>query len=292
MRQIALGILVTGLISTSAWAQEPAQARLVTSGALAGLRFDAPALTAQTAPAPAATPAPEPPAKKVTGTVGADIPSGYYFRGYRQEFNPAFTFQPFVDIAVAGESASFNFGLFNSFHTGSLKKDAGAGYYETDFYAAVTVAKIKATYTAYTYPKLPSISDSAIQELMFSTSLSGKLAPSVALAFELKKPAGLDKGIYLELGINPAVPMKDGAPVAITIPVKLGLGLKDYYFNEDGDTPFGYFSAGVNVSKPVAHGDLHGGVTVYGFGDSLKGVNLDEPKSGQVVGSVGFTVTF
>ena len=56
-------------------------------------------------------------------------------------------------------------------------KDDGAGYYETDFYAAVTVAKIKATYTAYTYPKLPSISDSAIQELMFSTSFSGKLAP-------------------------------------------------------------------------------------------------------------------
>src|SRR5689334_14402076 len=151
MRQIALGILVTGLISTSAWAQEPAQARLVTSGALAGIRFDAPALTEQTA-APAATPTPPPaPAKKVTGTAGADIPSSYFFRGYRQEADPKFTFQPLVDVAVAGESASFNVGLWNSFHTGSLK-DAGAGYYETDFYAAVTVKKIKATYTAYTYP--------------------------------------------------------------------------------------------------------------------------------------------
>jgi hypothetical protein len=285
MRQIALGIFVTGLISTSAWAEEPAQARLNTTGAFTGVTFAASAEQAATAPAPA----PEPPAKTVTGTVGADIPSAYYFRGYRQEFDPQFTIQPFVDVAVAGEKASFNVGLFNSFHTGS-NKDAGYGYYETDFYAAVTVSKIKATYTAYTYPK---IDDSAIHELMFSTSFSGTLAPSAAIAFEISKASGADKGIYLELGINPAVPMKDDAPVAITIPVKLGLGLKDYYFDANGDdTPFGYFSAGVNVSHPLSHGDIHGGVTVYGFGDSLKGYNIDKEKAAQVVGSIGFTATF
>lgn len=284
MRQIALGILVTGLISTSAWAQEPAEARLVTSGALAGIRFDAPALTEQTA-APATAPTPAPPAKKVTGTVGADVPSSYFFRGYRQEADPKFTFQPFVDVAMAAAQATVNVGLFNSFHTGSLK-DAGAGYYETDFYAAVTAKKIRTQYTAYTYP---NIDNSTIHELMFSTTFSGALAPSAAIAFEFSKASGADKGIYLELGVNPAVPMKD-APVAITIPVKLGLGLKDYYFNADGDTPFGYFSAGVNVSKPLAHGDVHGSVVVYGFGDALKAVNND--KAGQVVGSVGFTVAF
>jgi hypothetical protein len=283
MRQIAIGILVTGLISTSAWAQEPGRTRLVTRDALAGVGFDAPALAAQT-PAPA--PAPEPPAKMVTGTVGADVPSSYFFRGYRQETDPKFTFQPFVDVALAAGDASFNVGLWNSLHTGSLK-DGGAGYYETDFYAAVTVSKIKATYTAYTYPK---IDNSTIHELMFSTSFSGKLAPSAAIAFELSKASGADKGIYLELGVNPAVPMKDGAPVAITIPVKLGLGLKDYYFDADGDTPFGYFSAGVSISRPLAHGDVHGGLTVYGFGDALKPVNND--KAAQAVGSVGFTVTF
>src|SRR4051812_44830819 len=113
MRQIALGILVTGLISTSAWAQEPTQPRLATSGLLAGMRFDAPVLAAQATPAP--TPAPAPPAKKVTGTFVADMPTGYYFRGYRQEFDPAFTFQPAIDVAVAGNNASFNVGLFNSF---------------------------------------------------------------------------------------------------------------------------------------------------------------------------------
>jgi hypothetical protein len=282
MRQIALGILVTGLLSTSAFAQEPTQTRLVTSGAFSGVRFDTLALTTQTAAAPAPAPAP----KKVTGTAGADIPSSYFFRGYRQEADPNFTFQPFVDIAVAGEQASFNVGLFNSFHTGSLK-DAGLGYYETDFYAAVTAKKIRTTYTAYTYPNLDN---STIHELMFSTTFSGALAPSAAIAFEFSKASGADKGIYLELGINPAVPMKKDAPVAVTIPVKLGLGLKDYYFDADGDTPFGYFSGGVSISHPLPHGDVHGSVIVYGFGDALKAVNND--KAGQVVGSVGFTVAF
>ena len=151
MRQIALGIVITGLISTSAWAEEPAQVRLNTSGAFTGVTFSTLAASEQTAPAPA--PAPEPPAKKVTGTVGADIPTAYYFRGYRQEFDPQFTIQPFIDVAIAGDKASFNVGLFNSFHTGT-NKDAGYGYYETDFYAAATVHNIKATYTAYTYPKI------------------------------------------------------------------------------------------------------------------------------------------
>src|SRR6188508_3791467 len=114
MRQIALGILVTGLISTSAWAQEPAQPRLVTRALLAGMRFDAPALAAQATPAPAQAPAPAPPAKKVKTTVGADIPSSYFFRGFRQETDPAFTFQPFIDVAVTGEKASLNVGLWNS----------------------------------------------------------------------------------------------------------------------------------------------------------------------------------
>ena len=50
--------------------------------------------------------------------------------------------------------------------------------------------------------------------------------------------------------------------------------------------------AGVSVSHPLSHGDVHGSVLVYGFGDSLKGYNIDKEKSAQVVGSIGFTATF
>lgn len=276
MRQIALGLILTGLLATSAAAQEPGGTRLNLDGALRGVTFTAPTLTLTQAAAAA-------PAPKVKALVGADFPSTYFFRGYRQESDPALTFQPFVDVAIAGESASFNVGLWNSFHTGSLK-DGGAGYYETDFYAAVTAGKLKTTYTAYLYPK---IDDSAIHELMFSTTLDHVLAPSVALAFEFAKSSGADKGVYLELGINPAVPMADDAPVSVTIPVKVGLSLKDYY----GEDTFGYLSAGLNIGKSISDSaEFHGGVTVFAFGDTLKFYNND--KAGQVIASVGFSVGF
>jgi hypothetical protein len=273
MRQIALGIVITALISTSAWAEEPTGARLKLDGALAGVSFATAALTQDAAEE-------EPP---VAALVGADFPSSYFFRGYRQEGEPSVTFQPFVDVSFAGESASFNVGVWNSLHTGSLK-DAGAGWYETDFYAAVTVNNIKATYTAYLYPQ---IDDSAIHELMLSTSFDHVLAPSVAIAFEFAKPDGYDKGVYFELGVAPAVPMADDAPVSVTIPVKVGLSVKDYY----GEDTFGYLSAGVNLGKSLNDAaEIHGGVTVYAFGDHLKAVNND--KAGQFVASVGFSVGF
>jgi len=284
MRQIALGILVTGLIATSASAQEPTQPRLVTSALLAGMRFDAPALAAQATPAPAPAPAPAPPAKKVKATVGADIPSSYFFRGFRQETDPEFTFQPFIDVAVAGEKASLNVGLWNSFHTGSLK-DSGAGYYETDFYAAVTTGMLKTTYTAYTYP---NVDNATVNELMFAVSKSNQINPSVALAFEFQRANDEEKGIYLEGGISPGIPMGDDAPVSINVPIKLGLSLKDSFGY--GDSSFVYFSAGLTVGKTVGIGEIHGGVTIYGLGDSAKAVNNDN--ASQFIGSIGFSVGF
>ncbi len=148
MRQIALGLILTGLLATSACGPragrhtaEPGRrpARRVVHGRRT--------LTLTQAAAAAA------PNRRCRRSSARTSRRTYFFRGYRQESDPALTFQPFVDVAIAGESASFNVGLWNSFHTGSLK-DGGAGFYETDFYAAVTVGKLKATYTAYLYPKI------------------------------------------------------------------------------------------------------------------------------------------
>lgn len=276
MKQIALGLVVTALISTSAWAEEPTGARLKLDGALAGVSFTTAARTQDAAEEES----------PVSVLVGADIPSSYFFRGYRQETDPAFTFQPFVDVSFATEGATFNIGSWNSIHTGSLS-DADAGFYETDFYAAATVGQVKATYTAYMYPGFNDDTLATIHELMLSTTFEHMLAPSVAIAFEFAKPEGYDKGVYFELGIAPAVPMADDAPVSITIPVKIGTSLKDYY----GEDFFGYFSAGVNLGHSLSDSaEIHGGVTVYGFGDTLKAINND--KAGQVVASVGFSVGF
>ncbi len=47
-----------------------------------------------------AAPADDPPPVKVTG--GIDFPTLYLFRGIRQEGDPAFTLQPFVNLAYRG----------------------------------------------------------------------------------------------------------------------------------------------------------------------------------------------
>lgn len=288
MRQIALGLLCSAALTTSAFAQEPAKLNLRTDRALAGGSFLTPVRTLTLSAAPAAAQAAADDEPAVSVLVGADIPSVYYFRGYRQEADAKFTFQPYADVGfAAGEGVNVNLGIWNSLHTGSLK-DGGAGYYETDLYAAVTAGMVKATYTAYTYPK---IDDSAIHELMFSTTFddsasSFPLAPSAAIAFEFAKSSGADKGIYLELGVAPGIPLGDDAPVSISIPVKVGLSLKDYY----GGDGFGYVSGGVSLSVPVNDMfEVHGSVIGLGFGDYLKLVN---DKSGDVVASVGFGISF
>jgi hypothetical protein len=283
MRQIALGLLITAAFAATASAQEPATPSL--RSALRGVTFSTSALTATAAQAAPAD------KKKVTVTVGADVPNTYFFRGYRQETDPAFTFEPLVDVGVATDSgATVNFGLWNSFHTGSLKDAIGSSYYETDFYASVTKGMFKALYTAYTYPKIDS---SAIQELMFSATYDDSkmkvpMAPTVGVAFELQKSSGADKGVYLEAGVTPAIPMKDDAKVSVSIPVKLGFSLKDYY----GGDAMGYFSAGVLVGVPVNDRcEVHFSGTGYAFpADATKFANNGD--SGAFVVSGGLTYKF
>jgi len=292
MRQIALGILLTAVVAASASAQTLATPSF--TSALKGVTFTAPvspalvAARALTAAAAPALQAPAAAAKKATVLVGADIPSTYYFRGYRQESDPQFTFQPYVDVGVAGESAAVNLGLWNSFHTGSLN-DAGAGYYETDFYAAVTAGIFKATYTAYMYPNIDS---STIQELMFSVAYNDSessfaLAPSAAIAFEIQKSSGADKGIYLELGVAPGIPMNDDAKFTISIPLKFGFSLKDYY----GGDGMGYFSGGVLFGVPLNDmSEVHFSILGYAFpGDAMREYNGEK---GSYVVSGGFSVKF
>src|SRR6187402_3855076 len=102
MRQIVWGVLLTGLMSTSAMAQEPATTqRLDLRGALAG------SFNTATVPAiqdPAAEPDPA-----VTVIGGVDFPSSYFFRGYRQEGEPELTIQPFIDFGfAASENVTIN----------------------------------------------------------------------------------------------------------------------------------------------------------------------------------------
>ena len=102
----------------------------------------------------------------------------------------------------------------------------------------------------------------------------------------IKKASGADKGIYLELGVAPGVPMGDDAPVSLTFPVKLGFSLKDYY----GGDKFGYASVGAMLGIPVNDTlEFHGGVLGYFFGNALEAYNGEARNA---VGTAGFSVKF
>ena len=82
------------------------------------------------------------------------------------------------------------------------------------------------------------------------------------------------------------------------MPIKLGLSLKDYYERPFAgeDSFFGYFSGGLMALVPIAPNfDVHGGVTFYGFGETLKQFNADidgKTSSGAVVGTIGLGFSF
>lgn len=250
MRQIALGIVITGLISTSAWADEPLTVRKLTDGALAGVSFVAPAPTTAQDPAE--------PEKPWTLTVGADIPSDYFFRGFALE-TEGFIFQPYVDLGLTvSDYVSLNIGFWNSLHSA----EATSTYFEADPYLGATFTAGKwspsVLYTAYTSP---NDSFSTIHELAFGIAYDTPLAPSATLAVELNN----DGHTYLGLGIEPGIPLENEA-VSLSVPVNLGFSLKDYYTEA-----FGYFSAGLAAGVDVGSGfELHGSFSVLFLGDALK----------------------
>jgi hypothetical protein len=248
------------------------------------------------APEGAAVQAPTPePAPKVTGTVGVDFPTTYFFRGVRQDPDPEFTMQPFVNVAIAAsETTTVNVGSWNSIHT-SL--DTKGGFYESDFYVSAVFSAGKVTPTVlYTAYMSPADLFGPVHEIALILGFDAPMAPSITVAQELgykSADGGASKGSYFEVALNPAIPMGDDSPISVTIPVKLGMSLKDYYENPFTleDSKFGYFSVGAAIGGKVSDSvELHGGVTVYAFGDTLKLSNND--KSAQVVGSFGLSFGF
>jgi hypothetical protein len=295
MRQIACGLLAATLVSTTAMAQEAGRG----PSFLGQARSVAASLALAAAPA-SQTPAPEPLPVRVTG--GIDFPSHYFFRGIRQEFDPALTVQPFVNVAfTANENTTLNVGSWNSIHTGSTKDGPGA-FYESDFYASAAFAAGTVSPTVlYTAYMSPADAFSTVHELSFIAAVNDgdsafPLAPAVTVAFELgdhSADGGSRKGIYLELAATPAIPMGDDAPVTLTVPVKLGLSAHHYYENPvtGDDNTFGYFSIGLAGLIPLTPNfDIHGSVLVYTFGDTLELFNNGEKT--QAVGSIGLGFSF
>ncbi len=300
MRQIACGLLAAGLIATAG----TAQAQQITGSAsfLTQARSVAADLArSSTVAAAQAAPAPRP--VKITGAF--DFPTLYFFRGIRQEFDADLTFQPWVNVAyTASPTVTLNVGSWNSIHSGSNSDEDvyDGAFYETDFYASGAFATGKVTSTLlYTAYMSPIDAFGPVHEIAYTAGFSDSesslpMAPAVTLAFELSDKSadgGDKKGIYLELAATPGIPVGDDAPVTLTVPIKFGFSLKDYYENPSTgeDSGFGYLSIGLMGLVPISPNlDIHGGVLIYAFGDTLKLFNDDE--SSKVVGTIGLGFSF
>jgi len=252
---------------------------------------------------------PNPGALTLTG--GFDVPSLYYFRGIRQEADPSLTQWPYADLGLAlyaGDgglkSVGINVGVWNSLHTGTSGSGGSASslHYEEDFYTTLSLGfgggvTVGTTYMALTSPNSMF---ATVKEMQFKVSKAHFLAPYGFVAFELsdkgQADAGLKKGTYLELGVGPSWALGT-SKVTLAVPVKVGLGLKNYYEGPEGDSKLGFFDVGGLVTVPLSgipaqYGswNIHGGADVLVFGDTTKAFNAGDKS--KVVGLVGIGFSY
>lgn len=247
----------------------------------------------------------------LTFTGGLDVPSVYVFRGMVQEPDPKFTTQPYADLGIAlfsGEgglkSAGISLGVWNSLQTGSSGSDGASArlHYEERFLTTLTLGlgggvAVGTTFTAYTSPN--GMFDT-VKELSVKVSKTHTINPYGVVAFELsdegQSDRGRNKGTYLELGVGPAFTLMATGPT-LTIPVTVGVSLKDYYEAGPTDNRFGFFDIGAHLTIPLkgvasrfGSWNIHGGADVLVFGDTTKLFN--DGDTSKVVGLIGFGVMY
>jgi hypothetical protein len=236
---------------------------LLTAAAAADLR-------AQVQPAPA----PAPPRDGVKGALGLGFTTQYFFRGIQQE-NQGVIFQPWVEVGwdvhestETVRDVDLTFGLWNSLHD-SRPGVLDGPWHEAAFYVDVPLQLgdrlwVGPRYTAYSSP---NDAFDTVQELAFHARLDDRgmwfegvdsgLQPSAAIAFELEgqRDGGDDRGVYLQVGIEPAIALGDAGELDLTLslPVVFGFGLADYYEQIGGgdDDFFGYFDVGAVVTSAL-----------------------------------------
>jgi hypothetical protein len=290
------------------------------AGVALSVTISAPALAQTQTPAPS-----DPNPGKMTLTGSYDVVSTYMFRGIRQH-STGIALWPVADLGLAvysGEnrlkSVSVNVGSWNSQNTGDTGVDGPSGklWYESDFYTTVNFGlgggtSVGATYTAYTSP---NDAFTTVKEIMFKvgvddTAFLGKAAlkPYGLVAFECDTDPGVGQadggskaGRYLELGVAPGY---TGSRASLSVPVKVGISLSNYYELNIGttadpefeDNKFGYFSVAALVTVPLGGTtsfgawNLHGSVEFQALGDTTKAFNGGD--GSRVIGSVGIGFSY
>ena len=313
MRRIVRALIVTVVAGCAGSLPAAAAAQGADAGGQAVSPSSSPAAAAG-GQLPTAAPAPAPASsRRVSVTAGVDFVTAYLFRGIYQE-DRGLIVPPFVDVGVAVyewdgalKNVTLNGGTWNSLHSGpSGNQGQGSAWYEADYYGSVSFTignwTPGALFTSYTSPNdvFGTIHELAAVLAYDDSASAFPLAPKATIAFELDGQAdgGDRKGTYLELGIGPEIALFSAPryPVTLSVPVKLGLSLKDYYEGPAGSQRFGFFSAGGRASVPLAFlngkttWELHGGLDVLLLGDNLR--ILNDGDRVKPIGVIGLSVSY
>ena len=228
--------------------------------------------------------APEAPVQSwITGDIGDTVTNEYISRGIVLE-NQGVINQPYLDLffkVYEGKgfinSVSVQLSFWSSIHTKSRFAGAGSttkNWYEFDWDPGITMTFLKNwTYTVQ-YFEFDSPSDSfqparSINQTIAlnDSDMMGTFAlhPHVTVLAEIpgdgRAGTGNHEGWYFEQGIAPSYTLmpKSEYPITLTFPITGGEGTKEFYSlqapapaaSRQG-TNFGFVSAGVTVSVPLA----------------------------------------
>jgi hypothetical protein len=265
---------------------------------------------------------------QVSGGIGVDFTTEYYFRGIAQE-NQGFIAQPYADVSVnlASDQGNINsidlhVNAWNSIHDGPSGSDGppNDAWYELDFTVGVGVAflDVWSADVSYIIYNSPNNAFTTTQEFDFTlgyddSTLWGDdfaLSPSMVIAVETTggADAGANLGIYLQLGIEPSwvIIESETWPVTFAIPVTVGLSIDDYYEDAMGDDDFfGYLDVGLVLSTPLTElipsqfgeWELSVGVHFLTLGDTAQDIAerdfaVDGDAGFEVIGVLGLSMGF
>ncbi len=260
--------------------------------------------------------------KVVSGAMGLDITTAYFFRGILQE-NQGIIAQPWLQLGYSLwedsesplRSLDLSFGLWNSLHDGP-SGGAGGPWYESDFYIDLSAHleerfTLGSTFTAY---HSPNGLFNTVQELAFSLGyddrgvliegLDSGLQPSFLIAFETsgQADAGDHRGTYFQASIEPtfAIGNLGDAPLKLATPVTLGTSLHNYYEHigvGGNDNFFGFLDIAADVSAPMnflparmGPWDAHVGLHLLFLGDNNEQLNPGDTTA--LVLAFGISTTF
>jgi hypothetical protein len=256
-----------------------------------------------------------PTADVVAVGAGIDVANDYVFRGVRQNSTGVVVW-PFADFTARVLSregplkrVTVNVGTWNSLNSGDTGSDGPMkkAWYESRLRGGVDVhlgrgVSVGTSYTAYLSPNqlFTTAKEIGIRVAIDDGQSLGRAAihPYALMAIEVdtapgagQLDGGLHAGRYLEVGASPGYSAKR---VNLTVPIKVGLSLRNYYELGNVDNRFGFASIGGYVSVPlggvskVGRWHVRGGLDVLRFGETTSRFNGGDHF--QTTASVGITV--